>query len=119
MPSNEKTKQRVEQRERNRKSQKEIREKKEQERVSEQIGFTLKSLPEPTTKLSDNVLRYPDAASGGGSIDANSDYVLFEIYKYAPPIKGITGSRTDQQPRQRTNTLASNENYFDYKQIKQ
>jgi hypothetical protein len=120
MASNEKTKQRVEQRERNIKSQKEIREKKEQERVSEQIGFTLKSLPEPTTKLSDgNVLRYPDAASGGGSIDANSDYVLFEFYKYAPPFKSITGSRPDQQPGQRTNTAASDKNYFDYNQIKQ
>ena len=99
---------------------KKIKEKKEQERVSQQIGNTLKDLPEPTTKLSDsNVLRYPDAASGGGSIDANSDYVLFEFYKYAPPFKSITGSRPDQQPGQRTNTAASDKNYFDYNQIKQ
>jgi len=137
MPSNEKTKQRVEQRERNRKSQKEIREKKEQERVSEQIGFTLKSLPEPTTKLSDsNVLRYPDAASGGGSIDANSDYVLFEFYQYAPPFAkqrgdanfttNATGGGQGNRNRRgggevtdtRQNLLRSSKNYFDYNQRK-
>jgi len=137
MPSNETTKQRTEQRERYRKSQKELREKKEQERVSEQIGFTLKTLPEPKTKLSDsNVLRYPDAASGGGSIDANSDYVLFEFYTYAPPFAkqrgdanfttNATGGGQGNRNRRgggevtdtRQNLLRSSKNYFDYNQRK-
>lgn len=92
-------------------------EEREAQRTADQISNTLKTLPAPKVNVnSSGVLRYPDAASGGGSINRNSDYVLFEFFKYAPPFRKQVGSRPDQQPEQRTNTLASDKNYFDYNQ---
>ena len=108
-------------------------------RVDEQISESLVSLP--TTKVNysskgDNILRYPHKED----ITADSDYVIFEFYKYAPPFRKRSGdaNRTSRNvsigPKgasgvvkegkrgdevtgiERTNLLATAGNYFDYNQ---
>lgn len=106
------------------------------------ISQVLKTLPAPSTSLtSDGVLRYPESAVGGGNIAEDSDYVLFEFFKYSPPFKAQRGNSnfegetkpsssvkpkrgsgarngrsTPARERGRTNALAFAENYFDYNQ---
>lgn len=94
--------------------QQRIRDEIEQERQASQIGVNLSPLPGPKSNVtSGNVRRYPGGGSGGG-INSESDYVLFEFFKYSPPFRKQVGARPDQQPGQRTNTGASAGNYFNY-----
>lgn len=103
-------------RERNQ-DQEEFRRQIEEEARSNQTAMQLGTLSGPTVNVgSSGVLRYPESAKGGGSIASNSDYVLFQFFKYNPPFGGVVGSRPDQQPDQRTNTGASAGNYFNYNQ---
>lgn len=90
------------------------REQAEQDRQASQIDVNLGALPTPKSNAgSSNVLRYPGGGSGGG-ISSNSDYVLFEFFKYSPPFKGQVGARPDQQPGQMTNAAATKGNFFNY-----
>ena len=126
-------------------SQREAREERERKARELQTGFELGGIIQPGTNVSDaseSVLRYPRQALGGGSITAESDYVLFEFYKYSPPFKAQRGDanytstervaptpdrRNAQQRRKgvgtvpsntvtnnRTNLLATAGNVFDY-----
>ena len=124
-------------------SQREAREERERAARELQTGFELGSVLQPTSNISDqSILRYPKQALGGGSITSESDYVLFEFYKYAPPFKAQRGNanyrsntpvaptpdrRNAQQRRKgvgntrsgaltndRTNLLATAGNVFDY-----
>ena len=126
-------------------SQREAREERERKARELQTGFELGGIIQPGTNVSDaseSVLRYPRQALGGGSITAESDYVLFEFYKYSPPFKAQRGDanytstervaptpdrRNAQQKRKgvgtapsntltnnRTNLLATAGNVFDY-----
>lgn len=108
-------------------------------RVDEQISESLVSLP--TTKVNyssegNNILRYPHKKD----ITADSDYVIFEFYKYAPPFRkrsgdaNYTSKNVNIGPKgasgvvkegklgdevkgiERTNLLATAGNYFDYNQ---
>lgn len=132
-------------RRRQRESQREAREERERKARELQTGFELGGIIQPVTNISDaseSVLRYPRQALGGGSITADSDYVLFEFYKYSPPFKGQRGNanytsrervaptpdrRNPQQKRKgigtvpvgtvtndRTNLLATAGNVFNY-----
>ena len=132
-------------RRRARESQREAREERERKARELQTGFELGGIVQPKANISDaseKVLRYPRQALGGGNITADSDYVLFEFYKYAPPFKGQSGDqnyrstervdptpdrRNAQQRRKgigrtrsnvltdkRTNLLATAGNVFDY-----
>ena len=133
----------------NQESQREAREERERKARELQTGFELGGIIQPGTNISDaseSVLRYPRQALGGGNITADSDYVLFEFYKYAPPFKGQSGDqnyrstervdptpdrRNAQQRRKgigrtrsnvltdkRTNLLATAGNNFDYNRAK-
>ena len=124
-------------------SQREAREARERAAREIQTGFELGGIVQPKGNISDqSILRYPRQALGGGSITADSDYVLFEFYKYAPPFKGQNGKqnyrstervaptpdrRNAQQKRKgvgtrrsnaltdnRTNLLATAGNVYDY-----
>ena len=69
-------------------SQQEARRAREQAARELQTGFELGSVLQPTSNISDqSILRYPKQALGGGNITSESDYVLFEFYKYAPPFR--------------------------------
>jgi hypothetical protein len=112
------------------------REEAEQQRIEDQISGTLEALPTPKINVtSSGVLRYPDSATGGGSINSNSDYVLFEFFKYAPPFRKQAGdanfrereieTRTTRNRRgsrgggvssTRQNAAATLGNFFDYNQ---
>ena len=86
----------------------------DQQRQASQIDANLSPLPGPISNVtSGNVLRYPGGGSGGG-ISSNSDYVLFEFFKYSPPFRKQVGSRPDQQPGQMTNVAATKGNFFNY-----
>ena len=126
-------------------SQREAREERERKARELQTGFELGGIIQPSTNISEaseSVLRYPRQALGGGNITADSDYVLFEFYKYSPPFKAQRGDanytsrervaptpdrRNAQQRRSgkgtvpsntvtnnRTNLLATAGNFFDY-----
>lgn len=130
-------------RKRARESQRQAREERERKARELQTGFELGSVLQPTSNISDqSILRYPKQALGGGNITSESDYVLFEFYKYAPPFKAQRGDanyrstervaptpdrRNAQQRRKgvgtrrsnaltnnRTNLLATAGNLFDY-----
>ena len=128
-----------EDRQRARESQERAREEREQDARESQTQAELLRQIGPKTNVSQAAsLRYPLAAKGGGSITADSDYVLFEFYNYAPPFAKqsgnanytdntptSTGQGNSQQRRrrstnrgQRTNLAATAGNYFDYNQSK-
>ena len=125
-------------------SQQEARRARENAAREIQTSFELGGIVQPKGNISDqSILRYPKQALGGGNITTDSDYVLFEFYKYAPPFKGQSGNqnfrstetvaptpdrRNAQQRRKgvgaiqrsnaltnnRTNLLATAGNVYDY-----
>ena len=132
-----------------RESQRQAKEERERKARELQTGFELGGIVQPKTNISDaseKVLRYPRQALGGGNITADSDYVLFEFYKYAPPFraqsgdqnyrstervaptpdrrnaqqkrKGVGTSRSNVLTDKRTNLLATAGNVFDYNRAK-
>ena len=126
-----------ESRQRARESQENLKEEREQDARESQTGAELQAQIGPKTNVSQAAsLRYPLSAKGGGSITADSDYVLFEFYKYAPPFRKqsgdanytdntptSTGQGNSQQRRRgqgntggRINLAATAGNYFDYNQ---
>jgi len=129
-----------ESRQRGRESQERAREEREQDARESQTGAELQAQIGPRTNVTQTAsLRYPVSAKGGGSITADSDYVLFEFYKYAPPFAKQSGDAnyTDNTPTstgqgnsrqrnrrgqgntgRRTNLAATGGNYFDYNQSK-
>lgn len=117
----------------------ELNEQDELARIDEQVRKSL--LPLPTTKVNysstgNNILRYPHK----GDITKDSDYVIFEFYKYAPPFRkrsgdaNYTSRNVNIGPKgasgvvkegkrgagvkgiKRANLLATAGNYFDYNQ---
>jgi hypothetical protein len=125
------------------------KQKKEEERRESQTRFELGTIIGPKTNAGSkdtNILRYPSSANGGGTIEPDSDYVVFDFYKYAPPFRKQSGNansrstervdptsdrRNPQQKRKgigttrsgaltdsRTNLAATAGNYFDYNQSK-
>ena len=125
-------------RQRLRESQENLKEEREQDARESQTQAELLRQNGPKTNVSQAAsLRYPLSAKGGGSITADSDYVLFEFYNYAPPFAKqsgnanytdntptSTGQGNSQQRRKRgqgntggrTNLAATGGNYFDYNQ---
>ena len=118
-------------------AQKAQREAEETKRQEEQVEASLQALPDSTVNsTSSNTLRYPKY----NNITEDSDYVMFEFYKYAPPFKNNTSTTnnpnyTQRQPvttprsrtnrgqnsnagstGQRTNLAATAGNYRDYNQ---
>ena len=101
-------------RRRQRESQRVAREERERAARELQTGFELGGILQPGTNISnESVLRYPRQALGGGNITADSDYVLFEFYKYAPPFRAQK-SDANFTGGNRTNLLATAGNVFDY-----
>ena len=95
-------------------SQRAAREARERAARELQTGFELGGILQPGTNISnESVLRYPRQALGGGSITSESDYVLFEFYKYAPPFRAQK-SGANFTGGNRTNLLATAGNVFDY-----
>ena len=95
-------------------SQRAAREARERAARELQTGFELGGILQPGTNISnESVLRYPRQALGGGSITSESDYVLFEFYKYAPPFRAQRGD-ANFTGGNRTNLLATAGNVFDY-----
>ena len=89
-------------RQRLRESQQQAKDEREQEARESQTGVELQAQIGPKTNVSQSAsLRYPKSAKGGGSITEDSDYVLFEFYKYAPP---FGKQRTDANFTERTVT---------------
>ena len=71
-----------------REDQRRIREEVEQERTNNQVQQTLQPLPGPSVNATTaGTLRYPN-----NRINADSDYVIFEFFAYAPPFGGRSGT---------------------------
>ena len=133
----------TEDRRRQAESQRRAKDARERAARELQTGFELGGILQPGTNISNkSVLRYPRQALGGGSITSESDYVLFEFYKYAPPFraqrsdanytsntpvaptpdrrnaqqrrKGVGARRSNTVTNNRTNLLATAGNVFDY-----
>lgn len=140
MPTGETIRRRTERRNRDRDIVRDLNEQDELARVDEQISESLVSLPGSTVSYSstgNSILRYPHK----GDITADSDYVIFEFYKYAPPFRKRSGDANNTSrnvnigPKgasgvvkegkrgagvkgiERTNLLATAGNYFDYNQV--
>lgn len=127
----------------NTESQREAKDEREQEARESQTSVELQAQIGPKTNVSQSTsLRYPKSAKGGGSITEDSDYVLFEFYKYAPPFgkqrtdanfteRTVTTPRSNLSSRQqarrssgvagnrRTNLLRTAGAYYDYNQANQ
>jgi hypothetical protein len=127
-------------RQENAKSQQEAKEERERDARESQTGAELQAQIGPKTNVSQPAsLRYPKSAKGGGSIAVDSDYVLFEFYKYAPPFgkqrtdanfterEPVTTPRSNRQQARRSSGVAGKKRtdllrtvgaYYDYNQSK-
>ena len=82
-----------------REDQRRIREEVEQERAKTQVEQILQPLPGPGANATTvGTLRYPN-----NRINADSDYVVFEFFTYAPPFGGRSGNanRTETETTSR------------------